>query len=93
MCVCVHTCVHTHTSGLFPRLDHAHWLAAREAASQHVHDRGQVRARRRPPLTRVAGKVGRWGSRTLALGENAAGLFEACFFHSLVLWLWTNVLA
>lgn len=58
VCVCVS--VHKLVSGLFPRRNHAHWLASREAPSQHVHDWGQVRVLCFPPThhgSRGGGRV------------------------------------
>ena len=58
LCVCVCVCVYTLFFCLFPRCNHTHGVAAREAPSQHVHDRGQVRAARRPSLTNAARQRG-----------------------------------
>lgn len=61
VCVCVS--VHKLVSGLFPRRNHAHWLASREAPSQHVHDWGQVRVLCFPPTHHGSNtRRGDWGT-------------------------------
>lgn len=50
---------------LFPRHNHAHWLAAREATSQHVHHWGQVSALCCPSPHQCKTKWGNWGAGTV----------------------------
>lgn len=62
-CGRMYVCVHKLVSGLFPRRNHAHWLASREAPSQHVHDWGQVRLLCFPPTHQGSNtRRGDWGA-------------------------------